>query len=250
MKCPHCAATIGIEDKFCPYCGAENPFAKQHQKDMDRYEKAFENVRRDVTEKSRQTARITGPVILFAILLLLNFGALIFSRSAWDIGYSMQERQMEARADEYRDDLTVYLEAGDYAGFDGYWSSNRLYMSDALEDLQAVQSAASAYSTIRSDVLRLAGFGSYELSEEARRDTIDYVADKVVGLYDLESDYSYQSEVYLSEENLKTIADIRHETEVLLRVWCGITEEDAARLGSLSAGSVRDLITEGMVSHE
>ena len=250
MKCPHCAATIGIEDKFCPYCGTENPFAKQHQRDMDRYERAFENVRRDVTEKSRQTARITGPVILFAILLLLNFGALIFVRSAWDIGYAIREKQMETRADEYRDQLMIYLEAGDYAGFAGYWNANSLYMCDALEDLHVVNSASSAYSTIRSDILRLSGFGSFELSEESRKDTIDYIADQVVRLYDLESEYSYQSEKYLTEANKQALADIRYETEVLLKVWCGLTEEEAARLGSLSSGSLRDLITERMESHE
>ena len=34
MKCPHCGAQVGLEDKYCPFCGLPNEFAQKHQEDM------------------------------------------------------------------------------------------------------------------------------------------------------------------------------------------------------------------------
>ena len=37
MKCKNCNANLQIEDEKCPYCGAENPYAKKHRADMKKY---------------------------------------------------------------------------------------------------------------------------------------------------------------------------------------------------------------------
>ena len=41
MKCDHCGANIGLEDKVCPYCGKINPYAQQHQQQMQHYQQQF-----------------------------------------------------------------------------------------------------------------------------------------------------------------------------------------------------------------
>ncbi len=46
MKCPHCGAQIGLEEKYCPFCGLPNEFARKHQEDMDRYEQEFQQTQR------------------------------------------------------------------------------------------------------------------------------------------------------------------------------------------------------------
>ncbi len=53
MKCPHCGAQIGLEEKYCPFCGLPNEFARKHQEDMDRYEQEFQQTQSEVYQKTR-----------------------------------------------------------------------------------------------------------------------------------------------------------------------------------------------------
>ena len=48
MKCPHCGAQIGLEEKYCPFCGLPNEFARKHQEDMGEYPKVCVNLQTDV----------------------------------------------------------------------------------------------------------------------------------------------------------------------------------------------------------
>ena len=52
MKCKNCNANLQIEDEKCPYCGAENPFAKKHRADMKKYAGEFASTREEVLENS------------------------------------------------------------------------------------------------------------------------------------------------------------------------------------------------------
>ena len=54
MKCPHCGAQIGLEEKYCPFCGLPNEFARKHQEDMDRYEQEFQQTQSEVYQKTRE----------------------------------------------------------------------------------------------------------------------------------------------------------------------------------------------------
>ena len=55
MKCPHCGAQIGLEEKYCPFCGLPNEFARKHQEDMDRYEQEFQQTQSEVYQKTRHS---------------------------------------------------------------------------------------------------------------------------------------------------------------------------------------------------
>ena len=79
MKCPNCGANIGLEDKFCTYCGSPNPFAKQHQEQMRQYQQQFEKTRAEVEKKANRFAKIAVPMTIFAILLVAIGAAAIFA---------------------------------------------------------------------------------------------------------------------------------------------------------------------------
>ena len=72
MKCPHCGAQIGLEEKYCPFCGLPNEFARKHQEDMDRYEQEFQQTQSEVYQKTRHFTSLTVPLTVIFVLILLN----------------------------------------------------------------------------------------------------------------------------------------------------------------------------------
>ena len=55
MKCEHCGYNLQLEDRFCPYCGKPNPFAAQHQREMEQRQEA-----------EKTAASLRGKVIIVA----------------------------------------------------------------------------------------------------------------------------------------------------------------------------------------
>ncbi len=111
MKCENCGAPIGLEDKFCAYCGAPNPHALKHQADMEHYEQEFRKTQKEVMKSTGRMARISSNLIILAILVVLNIGAFIFAVRASDLAWDARQKAQEKRADEYRADLEELIEA-------------------------------------------------------------------------------------------------------------------------------------------
>ena len=78
MKCPHCGAQIGLEEKYCPFCGLPNEFARKHQEDMDRYEQEFQQTQSEVYQKTRHFTSLTVPLTVIFVLILLNIVSFVF----------------------------------------------------------------------------------------------------------------------------------------------------------------------------
>ena len=69
MKCPHCGAQIGLEEKYCPFCGLPNEFARKHQEDMDRYEQEFQHQGCFPDSSSSCASALPNPVMLLIIIV-------------------------------------------------------------------------------------------------------------------------------------------------------------------------------------
>ena len=41
MKCPYCGGEVGLEERFCSYCGRPNEQAQRHHQDMARFRKQY-----------------------------------------------------------------------------------------------------------------------------------------------------------------------------------------------------------------
>lgn len=83
MKCPHCGAQIGLEEKYCPFCGLPNEFARKHQEDMDRYEQEFQQTQSEVYQKTRHFTSLTVPLTVIFVLILLNIVSFVFVAKSW-----------------------------------------------------------------------------------------------------------------------------------------------------------------------
>ena len=58
-KCPSCGAEFDDTGTFCPYCGKENEFAKEHQESMEHYEADYTATKADVIAETRRFQKKT-----------------------------------------------------------------------------------------------------------------------------------------------------------------------------------------------
>lgn len=242
MKCPFCGSPMGLEDEFCSFCGQRNTLAQKHQADMRHYQNEFTKTQQEVYTKTRRFASLTIPMIILFVLLLLNIGAIIFTRSSWDIGSSFLEHKIEKNADEHRSQLEACLEAGDYYGFSAYYNTNSLYMVDEFREYQAVVSAADSYFRIYETLLNTSEYGNYYLDPENLASTARSLTYCMEEIFDLEHSYSYDKELYLSDDKMAVIHTIQDQTKAILIAYGGLTPEEAEDLPDLSASKQQKLL--------
>ena len=130
MKCPHCGAQIGLEEKYCPFCGLPNEFARKHQEDMDRYEQEFQQTQSEVYQKTRHFTSLTVPLTVIFVLILLNIVSFVFVAKSWDIGSSLQKQQIHSHLSKHQENIDTYIQNGDFCGLSYYYSQNSLYYED------------------------------------------------------------------------------------------------------------------------
>lgn len=242
MKCPHCGSPMGLEDEFCSFCGQRNMLAQKHQADMYHYRNEFTKTQQEVYTKTRRFASLTAPMIILFVLFLLNIGAVIFTRSSWDIGSSILEHKIEKQADEHRERLEAYINAGDYYGLSAYYNTNSLYMADEFQEYNAVVSAADSYFRIYETLLDTSEYGNYYLDPENLSSTVRSVTYCLSEIFDVEHSYSYNKELYLADDKMTIILAIQDQTKAILVAYGGLTPEEAENLPNLSATKQQELL--------
>ena len=148
MKCPHCGAQVGLEDKYCPFCGLPNEFAKKHQEDMDRYQQEFQQTQSDVYQKTRRFTELTVPLTVVFVLIILNIGAYIFVSKSWEIGSSLQKQEIHTHLTEHQENIDTYIQNGEFCGLSSYYSQNSLYYEDEFDKYNALIRASDSYRDI------------------------------------------------------------------------------------------------------
>jgi uncharacterized membrane protein YvbJ len=76
MRCEKCGHEIGPEELRCPYCGAENSYAVQHQKNMKQFKRDYKKTRNEVISSAQNTR---GLATRAAILIVLILGCIIMT---------------------------------------------------------------------------------------------------------------------------------------------------------------------------
>lgn len=241
MNCPNCGNPLGLEDEVCPFCGAPNTFAQKHQADMEHYERAFRKTQQEVSQKASRTASYMTPMILIAVMVLLNVAALAISHSSYRIADSIINRRITRNAAEHRENIEAYLEDGNYFGMSSYYDQNDLYYGDEFEEYDALVSAANDYYYIYST---LVDKNDYSFSEDSIDSTIRSLCNNLQDLYDIENSYSYHKDTALTEDKMEYISDIRHQTEALFITYASLSADEAASLGDLSAKRQQELLKE------
>ena len=247
MKCPHCGAQIGLEEKYCPFCGLPNEFARKHQEDMDRYEQEFQQTQSEVYQKTRHFTSLTVPLTVIFVLILLNIVSFVFVAKSWDIGSGLQKQQIHSHLGKHQENIDTYIQNGDFCGLSYYYSQNSLYYEDAFDKYNALISASDSYRNIyRILVDTSSSCNNYYFDSDEISHTITTLARDVHDIYNLEDNYSYNAEEYFTVETNAALTDLRTQTKAILVAYAGLTPEEAEALPDLSSRKQKEYLERGL----
>lgn len=234
MKCEYCMGTLSLEDEYCPHCGQPNKHAKQHIKDMKRYQSEFENTRQYVYEKAGRYTDTTVRVIVIAILIVLIMATFLIGANSWSIRSSWQSASANRHYAKYSEIMDQYLAEEDYLGFNTFCNENyiRSYEEPYREKYCLVMQIAGSYSTVQDALLYYCFLEDEDYSEQA----VDRAADALDYFYRyyLNEDDSY-TDLYGESENFEQAASVmEYNIEQMLVAYGNFTQEEAATLPTLS----------------
>ena len=241
MKCKYCGHPLEIEDKFCPACGRPNELAVEHRKYMSDYEEKFEKTRTEVEAKTRVFARFTIPIIVIFVLVILAVVSVVIRSHAWEWGYDKREAALEANAADDREQIEEYLDDEDYGGACEYWNGHSLYASASLDEYTGVIRAAQGYNDIFETLLRLKQTDS-TYSDEYLSSMISWMAVDIVEVYNTESEYDYDRDLYFSDDRMEDIYKIRNATTAILAAYGNMTREEAESFAGMYKTGIEDFL--------
>lgn len=245
MKCKYCGANLEIDTPFCPYCGKENPIAKQHREDMAKFERDYKETKKEVLTNSKKfnlrTLRITVvavTVAAFAILILL----LVFND---ELSYSHYRNKAEKYSINYLDEIKTLVDGRDYLTLARLINSKNIRVSyinkTELEDYRYVMNAARDYEQLFSSVMRVAGGGNSASGMPGTiAGEIRYIFKDIKQGRD-EDEAGRFSDYY---------SDVERDTILLMETCFGMDKETAESLPGLSDAKLNLAIEEALYAFE
>jgi len=248
MKCENCGGNITLEMAYCPYCGLPNEHAQQHAKDMETYHAVYEDTRSDVQEK---TARFTGAtvrIVIIAVLIIVIIGLMILGANAYSFRRSYMQKAAEKNTEAYMEQLDQYMEDEDFLAFYYYWQEKYIdsYETD-YEKYMPVERACHSYVYIYKYIMQIAAPTDYQDAESI----LEYLTDSLDNFYraiDMD-EYEYYENVD-SEQNREALAAMEKHIQLLLQEYCGVSKEDAKRLGDMTKAERAMILEEAVLNEE
>lgn len=244
MNCPNCRAPLMIEDKFCRYCGTENPYFTQHREDMKEFTEEFRETKQEVLSKTKHTIRINANISIICVLITLNLLVFLGMANTWGISSAYNNWRTNKNEATVRATLEEYSDAGDINGFYHYYQNNVHGYNNNLDDYDAVNRVVTQYSYIYDNILDITVCyeedGYCDISERSI-----YVSDSLVYFYKYLEQDEYDDPAEFTEEHLATMHLAQEQLELLLEGYLNIAPEDIPALLELSSARRALIIEEG-----
>ena len=149
MRCKKCGHEIGPEELRCPYCGAENSYAVQHQKNMKRFNRDYKKTRNEVISSAQNTRGLaTRAAILIVLIIVCIIMTIVTSLNYVDPDpREANRRDAERHVDEYVSEAEEFLKRGEYTEFVSFMYAHNLhnFAWDKADHLVSVNYVAQEY---------------------------------------------------------------------------------------------------------
>ena len=242
MKCEHCGGNLTLEMVACPYCGKENPHAKQHISDMKKYQGDFSNTRSEVYSVVNRYSGIAVRAVVIAILLVAILVVGVVGSESYSIKRALEQANSAKHVEEYKEIMDAFLAEEDYLSFKAFCEAHYIDgYEDSYTEYRPIISATTQYSVI---CYYLMGIATAEEKEEQER-ILGYMSDSIEYFYkymDIDQFRYYEGAV--CEENEQMLHRIEENMQVLFRTYLGLSAEEAASLSELSHAKRMVLIEE------
>ena len=244
MKCPNCGANLIIDDAVCTFCGTENPYAKQHRKEMRHFTKEFNKTKTSVLGKSRNINSFVIKIAMIAVVFALDLLLLFLIGASYDIEKYIIAKDINANYPVHANEVTRLMEQRDYIGFQTYYEYQNLYYSDLFKEYNSVEQICNSYSIIYKHTLEI-----YTYDEEKDHINLDekymYLADNLDYMYRYSKPREYSNMIEYTDDKLEFMQECVDQTEEILRVYFNLTEEETESLETLSKARRQILLEEG-----
>jgi len=244
MKCGHCGGNLTLEMLACPYCGKENPHAKQHISDMKRYQGDFSETRSEVYSVVNRYSGIAVRSVIIVILLIAIVAMGVIASESYSIRRHMEKTNSAKHVEEYMEIMDAYLAEEDYLSFDAFCDAHYIGgYDDSYTEYRPVILTATQYSTISYYLMKIVTATNRENQERY----LGYMADSVEYFYkymDIEQFEYYEGAV--CEENEQRLRQMEESMQMLFRTYLGLSAEDAASLKEMSHAKRMVLIEESL----
>ena len=225
MKCRYCNGEVGLEQKYCPYCGRPNEQAVQHYSDMASFRGRYADTEAEVIRHSERYARIIPRTVIIVLLLVLAAAMYIVSENAYGFPQLMRSRAAEKRPEATMSVLEGYLEEGDYISFSSYISYNGIKTyNSAFERYRHVYWCSEYYQDIVMHMEKLflhtdrEGWIKYSASDDIRMlcQSLEYFYDA----------YNRGADEPETADYVPYLEDMKGRVADLLNVYLGIDDSE------------------------
>lgn len=234
MKCEHCGANLTLEEENCPFCGQPNPHARQHIRDMRRYQNEFEDAKEHVYKSTKLYTQIVVRVGILAVLAILSVVLFVLADNAYSFMRDREEKRSAKNYEEYSRILDGYLEEENFRAFEIFCEEHvlRSYDDPYAPKYGKIISVSRSYVYLMDYLWRYAYPLSYTTIQQA-----ELVSDGLENFYrELNEEWAALYGVATVQDEKVTAAMEKMEENVrdFLYIYCGFTREEADSIPELS----------------
>lgn len=140
MKCPYCGGEVGLEERFCTYCGRPNEQAQRHHQDMAGFRRRYAAAEASVVDKAERYARAIPRVVVILLMLIASVAMWVISSNLYSYPENTRRRAAERNPQPVIEKLEGYLADRDYMSFASFCEYN---------DLRSYNTPFEEYSDLR-----------------------------------------------------------------------------------------------------
>lgn len=233
MKCPYCGGEVGLEERFCSYCGQPNEQAQRHHQDMAHFKKRYAATEADVVGKAERYAQVVPRVVIILLMLIASVVMWAVSENLFLYPERTRRRAAEKNPQPVIEQLESYLAERNYLSFASYFEYNDLRTYDSpFEDYADLCWCAEYYQEfiIRAEALFLHGDTDDWIRYSASNDI-----QRLCQTLDDFIEYAERAEqTGENEAHLACVADMRSTVTNVLRLYLGVGEDEMEEFLALS----------------
>ena len=240
MKCKFCGSNLQIEDERCPYCGRPNPQYIKHRRAMQAYQEDYQNTKQEVLTHVSKLNRRSVRITIVAVLVALCAVALVLCF----MGDEIRDARIAANKETYAEQIQEYMAEVDPINLYEFGYRNRLTYSKAMDEYNKVFSISMYYQYFYNYTMELMTEGIHE-KYETLEEKCEYMARYVENIYENRERQTYDKDYCYTEDKTAYMDAIVERTELLLKAYYGLSEEEIASVPTLSRARLTILLAEG-----
>ena len=243
MKCKYCSGEIGLEDRYCPYCGKPNEEAVRHFSDMADYQERYASTEESVVGAAKRYGQIIPRAVAVLLLVIAAVVMAVISENTFGLPELMRRRAAQKDPDATAAALDSYISERDYISLASYMDYYDIRTYDSpFEAYSDLKWAAVYYKDIMLYAERMYLHKDREKWVKDRApDDIRFLCQALDSFFETLQRANRNGEKAQHQESLD---DMRSGVMDMLRVCFGLEGEDAEQFLALSGNRKAALLEE------